>query len=46
MKLGAAATPDAVVAIANEAGFVIFADDLKNAQRRDLMRLEVLLTFF
>ena len=31
-KLKAAADADAVVAIAKEAGFSIFADDLKNAQ--------------
>ena len=31
-KLKAAANPDAVLAIAKEAGFMISADDLKNAQ--------------
>ena len=31
-KLKAAANPDAVLAIAKEAGFSISADDLKNAQ--------------
>ena len=31
-KLKAAANPDAVLAIAKDAGFMISADDLKNAQ--------------
>ena len=33
-KLKAAANPDAVLAIAKEAGFSISADDLKNAQSK------------
>ena len=40
-KLKAASNTDTVVSIAKEAGFMISADDLTKAQRRDLSELEL-----
>ncbi|QNI54952.1 nif11-like leader peptide domain protein [Synechococcus sp. BIOS-E4-1] len=40
-KLKAASDADAVVAIAKEAGFSIFADDLKNARRLEEQSPEI-----